>query len=58
MKNIQINEEKMNQQDFWNDNEVAQRVLQENKSLKEILEDYESLKSLLEDTEVFIEIGF
>ncbi len=45
MKNIQINEEKMNQQDFWNDNEVAQRVLQENKSLKETLEEYESLKA-------------
>lgn len=57
MKNIQINEEKMNQQDFWNDNEVAQRVLQENKSLKETLEEYESLKSLLEDIEVLIEIG-
>ncbi|EQF29302.1 peptide chain release factor 2 [Clostridioides difficile CD160] len=47
----------MNKQDFWNDNEFAQRVLQENKSLKETLEEYESLKNLLEDIEVLIEIG-
>lgn len=57
MEKIQINEEKMNKQDFWNDNEFAQRVLQENKSLKETLEEYESLKNLLEDIEVLIEIG-
>lgn len=57
MEKIQINEEKMNKQDFWNDNEFAQRVLQENKSLKETLEEYESLKNLLEDVEVLIEIG-
>ncbi|MDI0266872.1 peptide chain release factor 2 [Clostridioides difficile] len=57
MEKMQINEEKMNKQDFWNDNEFAQRVLQENKSLKETLEEYESLKNLLEDIEVLIEIG-
>ena len=27
----------MNHQDFWNDNELAQKVLQENKGLKEFL---------------------
>ena len=31
---IQENEEKMNHQDFWNDNELAQKVLQENKRFK------------------------
>ena len=28
----------MNHQDFWNDNELAQKVLQENKGLKETVE--------------------
>ena len=46
----------MNHQDFWNDNEVAQKVLQENKALKETVEEYNQLKEL-EEIEVLIEIG-
>ena len=29
----------MNHQEFWNDNELAQKVLQENKGLKETIEE-------------------
>ncbi len=47
----------MNQQDFWNDNEVAQKVLQENKNLKETVEEYQKLIENLEEIEVLIEIG-
>lgn len=47
----------MSKQDFWNDNEAAQKVLQENKSLKEIVEEYEKLKEALEEIEILIEIG-
>ncbi|MGL5346711.1 MAG: peptide chain release factor 2 [Peptostreptococcaceae bacterium] len=54
---IKDNEEKMNEQDFWNDNELAQKVLQENKALKETVEEYNSLKEALEEIEVLIELG-
>ncbi|MEG1311335.1 MAG: peptide chain release factor 2 [Romboutsia sp.] len=54
---INKNEEKMNHQDFWNDNEIAQKILQENKSLKETVEEYNKLKEALEEIEVLIEIG-
>lgn len=47
----------MNKQEFWNDNELAQKVLQENKSFKETVGDYDSLKEALEEIEVLIEIG-
>ena len=47
----------MNHQDFWNDNELAQKVLQENKGLKETVEEYNQLKESLEEIEVLIEIG-
>ena len=47
----------MNHQDFWNDNEIAQKVLQENKGLKETVEEYNQLKESLEEIEVLIEIG-
>ena len=30
----------MNKQEFWNDNEKAQKVIQENKALKDIVEEY------------------
>ena len=42
----------MNEQDFWNDNELAQKVLQENKSLKETVEEYYSLREALEEIEI------
>ncbi|MGL6105559.1 peptide chain release factor 2 [Romboutsia sp.] len=56
---LKINEyeEKMNEQDFWNDNEKAQKVLQENKSLKETIEEYNFLKEALEEIEILIELG-
>nr|WP_094369124.1 peptide chain release factor 2 [Romboutsia weinsteinii] len=54
---IKENEEKMNEQDFWNDNELAQKTLQENKALKETVEEYEKLLEALEEIEVLIEIG-
>ena len=47
----------MNHQDFWNDNELAHKVLQENKGLKETEEEYNQLKESLEEIEVLIEIG-
>lgn len=47
----------MNEQDFWNDNELAQKILQNNKSLKEIVEEHKLLKDALEEIEVLIELG-
>ncbi len=37
-------EEKLNDPEFWNDNEIAQKVLQENKGIKETVEEYDLLK--------------
>ena len=36
----------MNHQEFWNDNEVAQKILQENKHFKETVDEYNKLKEL------------
>ena len=47
----------MNHQDFWNDNDLAQKILQENKALKETVEEYNQLRESLDDIEVLIEIG-
>ena len=47
----------MNHQEFWNDNEVAQKILQENKHFKETVDEYNKLKESLEEIEVLIEIG-
>ena len=47
----------MSQQDFWNDNEKAQKVLQENKLLKETLDEFNHLESSLEEIDVFIELA-
>ncbi len=47
----------MSQQDFWNDNEKAQKVLQENKALKETLDEFNHLESSLEEIDVFIELA-
>ena len=47
----------MSQLDFWNDNEKAQKVLQENKSLKETLDEFNHLESSLEEIDVFIELA-
>ena len=47
----------MSQQDFWNDNEKAQKVLQENKLLKETLDEFNHIESYLEEFDVFIELA-
>lgn len=47
----------MSQPDFWNDNEKAQKVLQENKLLKETLDEFNHLESSLEEIDVFIELA-
>ena len=47
----------MNKQEFWNDNEKAQKVIQENKALKDIVEEYNKLTENLEEIELLIEIG-
>ena len=47
----------MSQQDIWNNNEKAQKVLQENKLLKETLDEFNHLESSLEEIDVFIELA-
>ncbi len=47
----------MNLQDFWNDNENAQKILQETKSLKEAIEEFNSLEVKLEEIDILIELG-
>ena len=54
---IKKNEQDMNRQDFWDDNEAAQKVLQNNKYFGEIIEKYELLKGSLEEIEILIELG-
>ena len=44
-------------EEFWQDVENAQKVLQESKHLKDIIDEYESLESELEDLEVLIELA-
>ncbi|MGL4796417.1 MAG: peptide chain release factor 2 [Paraclostridium sp.] len=56
-KKINLNEDKMSQQDFWNDNENAQKVLQENKLLKETLDEFTHLVSSIEEIDIFIELA-
>ena len=51
------NEQDMERQDFWEDNENAHKVLQENKKLCETVEKFEQLQKNLEDIEVLIELG-
>ena len=47
----------MNKQEFWNDNEKAQKILQKNKSLKDTIEEYKSMQNGLEEIEILIEMG-
>ena len=47
----------MEKQDFWEDNEKAQKILQSNKKLCETVDDFEQLQKNLEDIEVLIELG-
>ena len=44
-------------QEFWNDNERAQKILQKNKSLKDTIEEYNSLQNGIEEVEILIEMG-
>ena len=48
---IQKYEEEINKQDFWDDNEKAQKILQQNSDLKNIIAEFEGLNSIkkLED---------
>ena len=47
----------MSEQNFWDDNEKAQSLLQENKMLKESIEEFENLENSLEDINVLIELA-
>jgi peptide chain release factor 2 len=50
-------EEKMQENNFWNDIEGAQRVLQRSKALKDKVAKFEGLVRRVEDLEVLIEIS-
>ncbi|MGL5714099.1 MAG: peptide chain release factor 2 [Paraclostridium sp.] len=56
-KKINLNEEEMSKSDFWNDNEKAQKVLQENKVLKETIDEFNHIESSMEEVDVFIELA-
>ena len=47
----------MSEQDFWNDNDKAQKTLQENKNLKSTVDEFNYLQSSLDDIEVLIELA-
>ena len=47
----------MNNQDFWLDNDYAQKIVQENKALNETIEEFTSLENDLEEFELLIEMG-
>ena len=47
----------MNNQDFWLDNDYAQKIVQENKALNETIEEFTSLENDLEEIELLIEMG-
>jgi peptide chain release factor 2 len=47
----------MSEQDFWNDNDKAQKTLQENKNLKDTVGEFNYLQSSLEDIDVLIELA-
>ena len=47
----------MNNQDFWLDNDYAQKIVQENKALNETIEEFNSLENDLEEIELLIEMG-
>lgn len=50
-------EEKAAQQDFWNDLEKSQKVLQRTRQLKDKITDFENLQKTLEDTLVLTEMA-
>ena len=56
-KEIQSLEKEIAKQEFWNDNERAQKILQKNKSLKDTIEEYENIENGLEEVEILIEMA-
>lgn len=56
-RKVQELEEKMNDPNFWNDLEQAQKTNREIKYLKGKIDRYKKLKSRLEDLELLIELG-
>ena len=50
-------EREIEKQEFWNDNERAQKILQKNKSLKDTIEEYENIENGLEEVEILIEMA-
>jgi len=50
-------EKKINKQDFWDNNDFAQKVLKELKYIKETIENYENMKESIEDLEVLVELA-
>ena len=49
--------EKSEQQDFWNDQENAKKVLKEKKSIENKIAEYEDIVTLLEDVETLIQMA-
>ena len=56
LEQIHSLELKMNDPDFWNDNEKAQKILKEIKVNRTITEKYTAIKDLCEDLSLFTEI--
>ena len=54
---VELLEKEISKQEFWNDNERAQKILQKNKSLKDTIEEYEKLKNSLEEVDILIEMA-
>lgn len=50
-------ENEITKQDFWNNNERAQKILQKDKSLKDTIEEYASLQNGLEEVEILLEMA-
>ena len=50
-------EEGMSNQEFWDDNEKAQKIIQETNILKDTIQGYNTLELGLEEIELLIEIG-
>lgn len=47
----------MEDQDFWEDNKKANKILQENKGISLKLEEYKEVNSLVEEVEILFELG-
>nr|WP_242971166.1 peptide chain release factor 2 [Caloramator fervidus] len=55
-KEVEDLENKMQEPDFWNDIEKAQKIVQRAKALKDKIEKYENLLKRLDDLQVLIEL--